>query len=335
MKKQILSFLCATALLSIGDSKALVPVSPEPEQTQQQAQAIAYPSTATVRVNGEKVPLPIYQIDGFHYVKLTDVSYVLDNTLSQFSVSWNVVAKVIVIHSDQACKPLGDELSPHSGKEEIALPFSSSIFYNGTQVDWQAYIIDGAGYVSLDVLSQELGLSVAWYSGSKTISFTADPIPEPAPAPIQTAYLLPADQNKDRYLTQEEIQAVFTQFEEQYPQGTYWTNDNFYITIINRQTTSGQIVPVRFTGYGCAGWTYMLIDAIFGTQSPEYTITREQLQVGDYWHTGSHWGVITAIQGDHYSTTEGNYNESIYWDIIRTPSYFTDEVTYFSRHPQA
>lgn len=134
--------------------------------------------------------------------------------------------------------------------------------------------------------------------------------------------ILPADSNKDGILTQAEINSIFNQYKEEYPQGTRWNNDNSYYSS-----------ALRINGYGCAGWVFMLSDAIFGTQ-PRYEITRDQLQIGDFWHTGTHWGMIMDIKEDSYITTEGNVNSSIYWDYTRKTSYLTESVKYYSRYPQ-
>lgn len=147
-------------------------------------------------------------------------------------------------------------------------------------------------------------------------------IPETTPPETTSPLIiLPADSNEDRVLSTAELNAVFDRFKLEYPQGTRWTNDNSY-----RSSKLG-------TGYGCAGWAFMISDAIFGSQS-KYTITRDELRPGDYFHTGSHFGVIMSVENGYYITTEGNFNSSIYWDYKRTTSYLTENVTYYSRYPK-
>lgn len=142
--------------------------------------------------------------------------------------------------------------------------------------------------------------------------------PEVTTKPVS---LMPADTDGDGILSQQELNAVFDSYKAEYPQGTRWTNDDYY----NSSKLGG--------GYGCAGWAFMLSDSIFGNLS-KYTITRDELRPGDYFHTGTHFGVIMSIKNGYYITTEGNFNSSIYWDYKRTTSYLTENVKYYSRYPK-
>ncbi|MFI3253699.1 MAG: hypothetical protein R3Y63_05105, partial [Eubacteriales bacterium] len=160
---------------------------------------------------------------------------------------------------------------------------------------------------------------------------TEDTTVEDAPS-TQNLYDMPGDTNQDGVISISELDAVFASFRSEYPQGTNWTNSNSYGTVRYTLSDSGDISRVNLTAAGCAGWTYMLEDAIYGN-APQYEISRSEVQAGDFWHTGSHWGVVMSVSGNDFITTEGNYNSSIYWDVTRTTSYLTDSVTYYSRRP--
>lgn len=147
-----------------------------------------------------------------------------------------------------------------------------------------------------------------------------------------TKYDMPADTNNDGEISQSELEAVFESFKKEYPQGTPWTNDNVYTTIRKSLNENGSVSSVTLRAAGCSGWTYMLQDAIYG-DAPQYEITRDQVQAGDFWHTGTHWGVVMEVNGSQYITTEGNFNSSINWNIKRGTNYLTNSVTYYSRKP--
>lgn len=145
-------------------------------------------------------------------------------------------------------------------------------------------------------------------------------------------YDMPADTNQDGDISKSELDAVFATFQKDYPQGTNWTNSNVYTTVRKSLNQDGSVSSITLHAAGCSGWAYMLQDAIYGN-APQYEITRDQVQAGDFWHTGSHWGVIMEVTSSGYITTEGNYNSSIYWNISRGTNYLTQSVTYYSRNP--
>lgn len=136
-----------------------------------------------------------------------------------------------------------------------------------------------------------------------------------------TTYSMPADTNGDGEISISEMQVVFDYFRTTHPQGTRWTNDNYYGPYQG---------GVYNGGYGCAGFAFMVTDAIFGN-APMYTVSIDEIQVGDIWHTGTHFGTVMGIENGKYINVEGNVNSSVYWDLERTLS---DVITVYSRHPQ-
>lgn len=213
---------------------------------------------------------------------------------------------------------------------------SNIVNYRDISSIYDEYKQDIANVVANRVMTglseSEFGVSGVFTRGEATVvisrllqlelllptSTTADPEPEPTTPRV----IVPADTNQDGVLTQDEINAVFDAYKVEYPQGTRWNNDNSYYSS-----------AMRITGYGCAGWAFMLSDSIFGTQ-PRYEITRDELRAGDFWHTGTHFGVVMEVKGNNYLCTEGNFNSSIYWDYSRGTSYLTEKVTYYSRYPR-
>lgn len=96
----------------------------------------------------------------------------------------------------------------------------------------------------------------------------------------------------------------------QYPEGTAWTDTNYYAW--NGGIYSG--------GYGDAGFAFLLSDAAFGDlpariiDSAEY----DQLRVGDILHVSgsTHNVVILEVRSDSLVIAEGNYNGSVHWGRV-------------------
>lgn len=93
----------------------------------------------------------------------------------------------------------------------------------------------------------------------------------------------------------------------QYPEGMYWTNEDFTLYFWKTQYCYG---------YGCASFAFRLSDAAFGVDAPS-TVHSDftQLKVGDVVHCNnlSHFVVILDIQDDYVTVAEGNYNNSVHW----------------------
>lgn len=133
---------------------------------------VASPSTAKVMVNGTPVNFGAYEIDGFNYFKLTDMSYALTNTPRQFLVSWDAVNSAINMATGFPHNYLGTELQGNSGKQETAVEFVSPVYKNGEKMNVTVYTIDGSSYFQLDSLKGILGLTVGWDGNTSTITIT-------------------------------------------------------------------------------------------------------------------------------------------------------------------
>lgn len=102
-------------------------------------------------------------------------------------------------------------------------------------------------------------------------------------------------------------------FKARYPEGTRWTNDNYY----------GWRGGIYSGGYGCAGFAFMLSDAAFG-DAPAYMHNNyDNIRVGDILRvrnlSGSeHSVIVLKVDGDNFILAEGNYNSSVHWGRIMT-----------------
>lgn len=98
-------------------------------------------------------------------------------------------------------------------------------------------------------------------------------------------------------------------YKKTYPEGTSWTNSNYY------KWNGG----VYTGGYGCAGFAFMLSDAAFGTKKAHviYDLNNIQntIRVGDIIRVNydSHSVIVLKKYTDCVEVAEGNYNSSVHW----------------------
>jgi len=112
-----------------------------------------------------------------------------------------------------------------------------------------------------------------------------------------------------------------------YPEGMPWTNANGY-------SWKGGIYS---TGYGCAGFAFILSDAAFGTLPSRiiYDFTYDKVHVGDILrvNNNTHSVVIMEKYADHVVLAEGNYNSSIHWGRTMTVEQVEAATYLMTRYP--
>ncbi len=93
----------------------------------------------------------------------------------------------------------------------------------------------------------------------------------------------------------------------QYPDGTRWTNSNYY----------GWKGGIYSGGYGCAGFAFMLSDAAFGSLPARMIkpVSFSDVRVGDIIRVkgDSHSVIVLEVQTDSVVIAEGNMNSSVLW----------------------
>lgn len=100
-------------------------------------------------------------------------------------------------------------------------------------------------------------------------------------------YDVPADVNKDGYLTEAEVQAVIDQLQIEYPGGTIWGADG----------VGRYVSKAMGSGTGCAGWAYLVSDRIFGNLPRRQIYNAHDLRMGDlHYINWPHWKVYLGDQ---------------------------------------
>jgi len=149
---------------------------------------------------------------------------------------------------------------------------------------------------------------------------------------------VPADNNGTGYLangqpiTEENIKAVLEELKEKYPERMKWGMDDSY---------TSPAIPKGYNNYACAGFAWMIMDEIFGTNpqvNPYYEHRNfDELKVGDVLiiinsSTGfNHAEVITEVDysTDFYRACSGNSGGEVTWlDYGYPSSYENDTESY-------
>lgn len=134
----------------------------------------------------------------------------------------------------------------------------------------------------------------------------------------------PIDKNN---LTEEQIYGKIIALKSEYPEGTTWTNDNYY-------AWKGGIFS---GGYGCAGFAFLLSDSAFD-ELPAQVVTKfsyDQIRVGDilYLAGGQHYAIVLQIDDNNITLAEGNWNNSIHWGRNITRSEAMQSAYILTRYP--
>ena len=143
-----------------------------------------------------------------------------------------------------------------------------------------------------------------------------------------SAHDVPADVNKDGWITEAEVQAVLDQLRVEYPTGSHWGETTRYPGRTDKKGLGA--------ASACAGFANMVSDRIFGSL-PAYHVSLEETRVGDIMDNGpgDHRNIVLNDYGkdvfegvnytDSYTTANGNASgETVRWDRV---DYYADWPT--------
>lgn len=175
------------------------------------------------------------------------------------------------------------------------------------------YVIDKADYYVIDIVDDE-----DWEEYRKEMEDGSSSSSSSSSSQNDEENIAQADE-----LTDEEAYKKIIALKSKYPEGKRWDNDNSY--------KSG-----NRTGYGCAGFAFMVQDAVFGKSAKKTkydTFDGDALRVGDHLRVynstgGEHSIIVLGIDGDTVTICEGNYNRSIHWGRTFTMDKLEDDFIY-------
>lgn len=132
--------------------------------------SIAKVSTSLFEVNGEEIPFSAYTVDGFTYVKITDVAHALSGTASCFDIVWNrqLDGFELTTRKNFFIEKYLYTLLDEESKE--VLPSVLPTYQNGEVLDLVSYVIDGNSYYQLAELSDLLQFDLSWDKDNKTVA---------------------------------------------------------------------------------------------------------------------------------------------------------------------
>ncbi len=133
-------------------------------------------------------------------------------------------------------------------------------------------------------------------------------------------------ETKSAVLDSESVYNAIMAMESKYPEGTVWNNNNSYSWKGGTYTT----------GYGCAGFAFMLSDAAFGDLPARITQTfkAEEVRVGDILHYNGHFVIVLELRQSSFIVAEGNVNGMVYWETEKTYQQIREGFEHhFTRYP--
>lgn len=184
MKQHILKTLLAGSLVLGLHSVAFADELPEhittedvvatvEERVVAPQEFLVYTTENNIEVNGEEIPFVAYTIEGYTYVRLTDLAYSLTGTASRFNVAWENAANGFIFASGQNYHTEDYYYAAQQEEAKTAIKSSVPMFELGAgavPMGLTSYIIDGESYFQLDQMSQVLDFSLAWDSETDVIS---------------------------------------------------------------------------------------------------------------------------------------------------------------------
>ncbi|OUQ60490.1 hypothetical protein B5E58_01070 [Tyzzerella sp. An114] len=133
----------------------------------------ATPNSSSVLVNGTDTKFEAYNIGGYNYFKLRDISYSLNGTTNSFSVAWDAENNAMSLTTKAEYTAVGGEMAVSENTDKkSAVASDSKVLVDEKEVTLEAYNIDGYNYFKLRDLGDALGFTVDWNAETSTISIT-------------------------------------------------------------------------------------------------------------------------------------------------------------------
>lgn len=129
----------------------------------------AIPTSSNILTNGKKVYFDAYLINNNNYFKLRDLATVVNGTEKQFEVTWDEARRAISLISNKSYTPVGGEMIKGDGQLKEAIPNTSAIYKDGSEIKLVAYTINGNNYFKLRDVAEAFNIGVTWDDATKTI----------------------------------------------------------------------------------------------------------------------------------------------------------------------
>lgn len=199
--------------------------------------------------------------------------------------------------SPQSKDKFSFRISPAENYPGVIMPSDNNAYIYGTgDATFEPITFTEAGTYSFKIM-EEVGMENYRYD-ARTWTVTVT-VTGTMGAPVGTiggqyntsVYTVPADANKDGYITQSEVEAVLAALKEEFVPGTLWNDPAVWGT---SSTPNGYITsyggysqihyyrsPVLGGGYGCAAYAKLISDRIFGNLPRKEITDVHSMHIGD------------------------------------------------------
>lgn len=157
--------LCATAVVATGVVTAMVGSA---------ATAVAKPSTHKIYLDGERVSIAAYEINGNNYFKIRDVAAILSGTNAQFDVTWDPATGNITLTDDKAYTKTGDELYAIPSTNQTAEDSTAPLYRDGERVNYTGYNVNDNNYYKLRDIAEDFDFGVTWEAETQSVYIETD-----------------------------------------------------------------------------------------------------------------------------------------------------------------
>lgn len=157
--------LCATAVVATGVVTAMVGSA---------ATAVAKPSTHKIYLDGERVSIAAYEINGNNYFKIRDVAAILSGTNAQFDVTWDAATGNITLTDDKAYTKTGDELYAIPSTNQTAEDSTAPLYRDGERVNYTGYNVNDNNYYKLRDIAEDFDFGVTWEGETQSVYIETD-----------------------------------------------------------------------------------------------------------------------------------------------------------------
>ena len=159
-KNKLICAVCVASLLTTATAGA--------------ASTTAKPSTHKIYLDGERVSIAAYEINGNNYFKIRDVAAILSGTNAQFDVTWDPATGNITLTDDKAYTKTGDELYAIPDTNQTAKDSTAPLYRDGERVYYTGCNVNDNNYYKLRDIAEDFDFGVTWEAETQSVYIETD-----------------------------------------------------------------------------------------------------------------------------------------------------------------
>ena len=135
------------------------------------------PTKQNITIDGEEVYCPAYNIDGYNYVKLRTLAYLLKDTASPFDVTYDEETKTVTIQRGKPYSGPAEEAFLMVDLSGTAVESAQTIVIDDVErSDLSVWNLGGNNWFKLAELSKAIGFELKYDSATNTAAITTQPM---------------------------------------------------------------------------------------------------------------------------------------------------------------